>query len=67
MTVITLQSFLQVSPNALIKWAERQGKEAAISESYDGFFKVVITPDLSTGQKNAVQAELDKIGRGTIT
>jgi hypothetical protein len=67
LTVVELESFLDVRPTALRRWAERKGFTFVMNMESEGYFKVTITPDLSTAVKNALQTELDKVGRATIS
>ena len=67
MTEIVIRSLLSIDVDSLFNEAQKLGKEF-VTGANDGISKVYyITPDLTTGQKNALQTLIDKIGTGTIS
>jgi len=67
MTKITIRTLLRLDVNAIKLEATKLGKELKEGDN-DGITNIFfIDPDLTTGQKNVIQALIDKIGTGSVT
>lgn len=67
LTKIIIRTLLSLDTASLVKEARKLGKELAEGDN-EGITKIFfITPDLTIGQKNVIQALIDKIGTGSVT
>jgi len=62
-----IRTLLQLDRNAIITEARKLGKEITEGDN-EGITNIFfIKPDLTTAQKNVLQALIDKIGTGSVT
>lgn len=67
MTKVIIRTLLNLDTLAIKFEAERLGKVFSEGDNEGVTNVFFITPDLTTGQKNVLQALIDKIGTGSIT
>ena len=67
MTKIIIRTLLVLDAQAIIQEGQKLNKTVLQGDN-DGITNIFfITPDLTTGQKNVMQALIDKIGTGSIS
>lgn len=67
MTIIQLESLLDIRPDVIYQWAKRNARVAKTIEESTGYFRIEVLPDLTASQKTILQVEINKIGRGSVT